>query len=239
MRALAGVAVLIACRGVVPPAAVPAHPANVSLGAAHVVPGEAMEFRVRMRGFPVGIVQTAIGRAGWVEGREAVVVKSRGTSGGLLALFSQLTWELETTLDVRRGLPIANVEESTLVVVDDTEHDRSSHQWSPDDEHHDIHSMVTALRGWRTSRPGVRAAWRVDLGGLDISGELWEAGREYLPAVKTRAVRYDGVALEKYRFAIWISDDTTRAPVAMQTETKWGMIAVDLVNYDPPGEHAP
>jgi hypothetical protein len=221
----------VGCTGMVAIAPKPGQ-TREPLGAALVIPGEAMEYRVHLRGFAIGLVQVAVGRAGWIAGREAIILRSHGTSSGLAALFSELTYELKTTLDVARGLPIENVEESTLVFGGETERERDEDTWSADDRHHDLHSIATAMRGWR-SRPGVRASFETRIGGARIEAEIWEAGREYLPAVRTRAVRYDGIALEKYRFAVWISDDALRVPVALEAETRWGTVAVKLVEYEP------
>jgi hypothetical protein len=47
-------------------------------------------------------------------------------------------------------------------------------------------------------------------------------------------VRYDGIAMDKYNFSVWISDDEARVPLLMRTETKIGSVAVEMVRYDPP-----
>jgi hypothetical protein len=229
------IVVVAGCAGVTVPAPpTAAHPTtSAALATAFCVPGETMEFRVALRGVTVGLVQVAVGRAGWVEGRPSVILRSRGTSGGLLAVFTQLTWELTTTLDTARALPIENTEESTLVFNGKTEHERDTDRWSDGNDRHDLHSVASVLRGWR-SRPGERAEITTKIGGAHIDAVVWDAGREFLASARSRAVRYDGLARSEYPFAIWVSDDGLRVPLRIAAATKWGQIEVQLVEYIPP-----
>jgi hypothetical protein len=225
------IAMIAACGGVVAPPP-PGGRATHALGPIHAIPGEGMEYRVRLRGLQVGLVQVGVGRVGQVDGREAIIVRSRGTSAGMLAVFSSLTWELTTTLDVQHGLPITSIEETTVVALGEHEHERTSHTWSPGDDRHDLHSAAAVLRGWKLPA-GAHAQLSVEIGGAHIPVDVWEAGHEYLAAAKARAVRYAGIAFGKFAFAVWISDDAARVPLAVTADTKWGLITVVLVEYDP------
>ncbi|MEO8698888.1 MAG: DUF3108 domain-containing protein [Kofleriaceae bacterium] len=232
MRWLA-IVVVAGCARVALPIAPDARPASAPLATAFVVPGEAMEFKVSLRGIALGTVQIAVGRAGWVDGRPAVILRARGASGGLLAAFTQLTWELTTTLDTARGFPIRNVEDSTVTFNGKTEHGRHEDSYFVGDDRHDLHSVACALRGWR-SHAGERATIQTKIGGARIDAVVWDAGREYLAAAHSHAVRYDGIARDEFPFAIWISDDGLRVPLAIRTETRWGRVDVQLVEYIPP-----
>lgn len=210
----------------------PAMSAQRSTGPVVAVPGEVMEYEIRLRGVAIGSLQVAVGRPGWVGGRAAVIVRSRGSSGGLLALFTKLTWELTTTLDLGRGLPIEATGESTVTFDGKTEHERISEHWSADDTHHDMHSLGATLRGWHLPA-GVKAALWFWLGGGHFQAVVWEAGRDYVAAAHARAVRYEGVVEEEYRFAVWVSDDALRVPVAVDANTKFGKVSAVLVDYEP------
>jgi hypothetical protein len=237
MRALP-VLVLVGCGAV---AATPAPQPTVENGTVVLdgpplaVPGEAMEYRVELRGMTVGRVQVALGQAGWIGDRPAVIVKARGTTAGLVAMLGDITWELTTTLDLERPLPISAVEEFRAIVGDEDEHDRDEDTWSEGDDHHNLHSAVCAIRRWR-SKPGQRTRFEVELVDLDLDVEMWEDGREYLASAKLPAVRYTGEVEDRYKFHAWISDDTARVPLGLRTESKLGEIAVELVDYDPPHE---
>jgi hypothetical protein len=196
------------------------------------VPGEAMEYQVALRGVTVGRVQVAVGQPGWIEGRHAIIVRSRGTSAGLLSLIKNLRWELTTTLDLATGLPIRELEESWLEADGEPEHDRSERDWGSD-RGYNLHAAAGALRGWR-SREGQRATFEVTIDHFAVDVELWDAAREWAPGAKQPAVHYDGIALDKYSFSVWISDDEARVPLRLATGTKWGDVTVELVDYDPP-----
>ena len=223
--ALAGCAVAAA------PAPAPKTAKRVS-GPIVAIPGELMEFEVRLRGVAIGTLQVAVGKPGWVQSRQAVIVKSRGSSGGLLALFTRLTWELTTTLDVKRGLPIEATGETTVTFDGKTEHEKVSEQWTDDDNAHDMHSFGATLRGWQLP-PRVPSTVSLWLGGGHFMLTVWEAVHEYAPAAHTRAVRFDGVAEEEFHFAVWISDDALRVPVAVEADTKWGKVSAVLIDYEP------
>ena len=199
------------------------------------VPGETMEFRVTLRGIAIGLVQTAVGKPGWVDGRRAIIVRSHGKTDGVLSLIGDLAWDLTTTIDLERGAPIDDHEESWLAFRDDHEHERTDHTWDADDRHHDIHSAVTAVRGWQ-AEVGQRAELDVAIAGARLRAGLWRAGSGYLASAKQPAVRYDGSVRDRFHFVAWLSDDAARVPLRLETESELGGIAVELVDYRVPAD---
>jgi hypothetical protein len=196
------------------------------LGTPLVVPGETMVFEISFRGLRVARVQVAVGQPGWVGGRRAIIVKSHGETDGLVAMLGGLDWLLETTIDLERGTPIESREHATITFRGKTE---NSDEHRTDDTH-TIHSAVTALRGWRSS-PDQHGQIELRIADARISLDVHEAGRDF---IDKPAVRYEGVARGKFPFKIWLSDDTARVPLRMQTSTKWGAIAIELVEYTAP-----
>lgn len=231
MRAFA-IAVLVGCTAAhaVPKQRV--HAAALA-GAMLAVPGETMEFRVSLRGVKVGLVQTAVGWPGVIGDRTAVIVRSRGKTDGLLSLFGDLTWELSSTIDTARGVPIEDHEEAWAQLAGDKEHHESRHRWDDGDHRHDIHSAVTAIRGWKSS-PGQRTEMEVEIGGGHFDVTMWHVGRAMM--MHQPAIRYDGLAADKVPFSAWVSDDTSRVPLRFAAQTEWGEIAVELVDYQIPSD---
>jgi hypothetical protein len=224
------VVLLAGCAGVAaaPPPPAPA-PVQHPLGAPLAIAGESMVFELTFRGIRAARVQVAVGQPGWVDGRPSIIVKSHGETDGLIALIGGLDWTLATTMDLERGTPLLVVEDAIVTFRGKTEtnHERST------DPRHSIHSAVCVLRGWR-SKPGQQASlvMRIDQAQIDL--QLQETAHEFLDGANKPAVRYEGVARGKFPFKIWISDDTARVPLRMETSTKWGDVAVELVEYNAP-----
>lgn len=213
------------CAGV-SAAPAPAPPVEHALGAPLAVPGEAMVYEVSLRGLHVARVQVAVGQPGWYEGKRAIIVKSHGETEGLIALLGDLDWTLETTVDLDRGLPLTSVEDAVVTFRGKT---RTAHDVATEDGH-DLHSSILALRGWRSSL-NQHTELDTEIAGAQIELELHDAGTEWLAKP---AVRYEGVAHDKFPFKFWVSDDTARVPLRMQTATKWGEVVVALVEYVAP-----
>lgn len=221
----------------VAPAATPA-PASkaaalqpaVRLARLHGNPGETMEFVITLRGITVGRVQTAVGQPGTIDGRSAVIVKSRATAEGMIAVFTEYLGELTTTLDLEAGVPIDMRKEEWIVFRGKRDHNEYHRTWE-DDGTHDFHSAAGVLRGWR-SRPGERGAARMWFGG-GVEVEVVDAGRMIFPTGNRPAVRYDGTVADR-RFTVWISDDAARVPLRMHATTKWGAVEAELVHYEAP-----
>jgi hypothetical protein len=198
------------------------------------VPDETMEFRAGFRGIHVGVVQTAIGRPGWIDNHHAIIVRSHGHSDGLVSMLGEIAWDLSTTIDLDAGHPIENREQAQISLAGQHEHHDNHHTWSTGDQRHDIHSVIGMLRGWQ-SRGSERMSAEVELGGGRFVVDVWNAGREYLPGPAKPAVRYDG-KVHQFPFAIWISDDAARVPLRFQTDTPVGSVVVELTDYQVRGE---
>lgn len=202
-------------------------------GALLGVPGETIEYKVAMRGFTLGNVVVGVGQIGEVAGHRAVIVSSRGTGSGAFALFSELTWELKTVLALDLGKALSEEEKVDVeLVVGHKEHEEHSRDLT-DDWTYNLHSAAGALRAWRSSI-GDSGAFDVRISDATISIELTDAARERVGDLP--AVRYDGKALDKYKLSVWISDDESRVPLKMVSQTKWGEIQIDMVSYDVAGE---
>lgn len=197
------------------------------------VPGESLEYRVALRGMTVGNVVVAVGEAGIVDERPAIIVRSRGTSGGVLSILSELRWELKTVIGLDDGSPISEEEITDATFAGKHEHDDQSRTWEAGDRELNIHAAAGALRAWR-SKPGEKLAFDVSIAGAHLPVALTDAGREYLAAAKLPAVRYDGIAAEKYAVSIWISDDVSRVPLRLEAASRWGKLQVELTSYDAP-----
>jgi hypothetical protein len=193
-----------------------------------VVPQETMQFQITFRGITVAQVQTAIGREGVVDGHRAVIIKSAGKSAGFIALLGSMRWELETTLDLDRGVPLHSHEEAWAEMAGQKEHDDDRHDWHEGDTRHDLHSAICTLRGWQGAPKDSREV-QIGLGGGHFSLEIARAGRGIV--VGRPAVRYDGIAAGESHFSIWLSDDAARVPLAAETETPLGGVAVELTDY--------
>lgn len=194
------------------------------------VPGETMEYQVDLRGLTVGRVMVAVGQPGWVGARPAIIVRSRGTSAGLLSTITDLRWELTTTLDLETGEVLHETGESWVTFNGKKDHDRFDRDGSSD---LNVHAAVGVLRAWR-SHVGERAKTDVTIESSTFGVEIWDESREFLGV--RPAVRYHGLAHDKFAFDVWIADDASRVPLRVRTETKWGTVEIELVHYDVPDE---
>lgn len=197
-------------------AAVATTAAPESLG---LSPGETMAFEVQLGGVLVGEAQLAVGEVGEVDGRRALVVKSRAATAGAAALVRKIVDEATTVIDVdaRRPLRVeSNVEmrgrqtttrttfAGSLVEVTSKRSDRPAPITVKLDTKatalHDAHTAMAQLRGWKGTRGAVRTVhvlggrtlWRVD---------VTYAGEETIGSAlgNRRATVYDGVSFRLKR----------------------------------------
>jgi hypothetical protein len=232
----------------------PAGGKPASYAGMHGIPGEAMEYRVSFRGMSVATVQVAVGRIGWLDEidprppqrawhgpqatphHRALQIVSRGHTVGLMTLLGDIDWSLETMLDLDAGRGVQSVEEATIVLAGERDHDKQTRRWGSGDVFDDLHSAAAKFRAWNP-RAGERLRLEVHIDRAHLRVEAWPAGREVISAPRPMpAIRYEGIAAEKARFAVWLSDDAARVPLRLRAESKWGSIAVDLVEYEPPAE---
>jgi Protein of unknown function (DUF3108) len=220
MKTCALLLVIAGCAGAeampAPQAAVAAAPQEKQLG---LHPGEAMTFQVQLGGVLVGEAQLAVGEIGVVEGRSALVVKSRAATAGAAALVRNIVDEATTLIDADTGQPISvetNVVmnekkitasatfSGTIATVTYRRNAEATPQTSKIDfrtnELHDAHTAMAQLRGWRatpgTTRTvfviGGRRLWRVD---------VKYAGEETIGSAlgNRRAVVFDGISYRAKR----------------------------------------
>jgi hypothetical protein len=152
-------------------------------------PGETMAYEVQLAGVLVGEAQLAVGTIGTIDGKQALVVKSRAATAGAAALVKKMVDESTTVIDVATGKPmqvdtlVVNGDKTTTVTakftgtVADIVYTRSGEKPQPSkidfktEAAHDMHTAMAALRGWRAV-PGItksvyiiggRRLWRIDL----------------------------------------------------------------------------
>jgi hypothetical protein len=172
-------------------------PQSAALGAQAIAeagiglhPGESMAFEVQLAGVLVGEAQLAVGEPGVVDGRRALVVRSRAATAGAAALVRKIVDEATSVIDAETGRPIsveANVEMgdkrtvssaafsgTTATVTYKRNTEAAPQTWKIDfgaNQLHDAHTAMAQLRGWHaapgTTRTvfvvGGRRLWRVDV----------------------------------------------------------------------------
>jgi len=210
-----------------PPPAAHARHAAIGTGVL-AVPDETMEMRATVRGIVFATVQTAIGEPGWVDGRRAIIVRSRGRADGFASLFGDFSWELQSTIDLDTGVPIEDREDAEATMAGKHEHHTDAHTWSDGEQRHDIHSAVGAVRAWH-SEPGLATELEVEVGGGRFTVDLADSGRETFGGKP--AVRYEGRGGDQ-SFVTWVSDDEARVPLAFRADTEVGKVSLELVAYD-------
>lgn len=204
---------------------------EAKLGAAHGVEGEQVEYEMQLAGLTVGRFQIAVGNRGVIDGRPAVIVRSKATLAGAGTLLGNVDWDLTTTIDIDTGFAIAQEEEVIVDAPWHRGHETNQRTWTPDQHHHNAHSAAGALRGWFTA-PGATDTTAITLldHGMDVS--ITDAARENVG--NTPSVRYDGVLRGTRPFSVWISDDTARVPLRMRLDSKVGTVEVSMVDYRVP-----
>jgi hypothetical protein len=233
MRALVLTLLLAACatRQVVtlqhdaPPAA------SAAMILPHAIAGERMEYEVTALGTVFGRIQTGVGVPGLVDGRPTLIVRSRGSTTGVLDLLGQLNWEMTTTIDLAAGYAVYETEDLTTTRRADGQQKRyhADRPFALSAQYHNAHSAIGVLRGWR-SQVGDELRLDVHFGDDLLVIELRDVGREIIGT--TPAVRYEGRAGGKWALTGWVSDDADRVPLRLRTETVVGAIQADLVRYE-------
>ncbi|MDX2089987.1 MAG: DUF3108 domain-containing protein [Kofleriaceae bacterium] len=175
-------------------------------------PGESMAFDVHLAGVLAGQAQLAVGDIGSVNGKEAIVVRSRAATAGAAAMIKQISDEATTVIDVASGRPMSldskiisgdkvttasatftgSVAEVLYKRPTDTE-PRSTKIDFGKTPVHDAHTAMAQLRGWKGTKGqsrtvyviGGRRLWRVD---------VTYAGEETIGSAlgNRRAIVYDG-----------------------------------------------
>jgi hypothetical protein len=214
MRQMIGLPVLaiVGCAGADAMTLAPA-PAAMPRDDLGLHPGETMAFEVHLAGVLVGEAQLAVGEIGIVDGKKAIIVKSRAATAGAAALLRKMSDEATTVIEADTGKPMSV---DTLVVNGDktitatakftgsvanityTRSGGRPHQSKIDfgtNTLHDAHTAMAQLRGWRaapgTTRSvfvvGGRRLWRVDVKYVGEETIGTSAGNR-------RAVIFDGLS---------------------------------------------
>lgn len=242
--------------------AAPTPPARVvATNEVGLVPGETMTFEVRLGGLVAGEAQLAVGDVGLVDGRRALVVRSRAATAGAAAMVKHVVDEATTTIDLDTGRPVkleTRVEvgdkKTTAVarfsgsVADVTYTDDKPHAYKIDFGKvtiHDTHSAMAQLRGWRAPRGttrsvfvvGGRRLWRVDVtyvGEETIGTAIGNRRVVHYDGASYRATAKLGVEPGKpaRTFSVWLSDDADRVPLKMAAKTELGEITMTLLEYN-------
>lgn len=217
------VAVLAGCAGCAGVDAMPAPPPAAAVSAHErqlgLYPGEAMAFQVQLGGVLVGEAQLAVGELGEVDGRSAIVVRSRAATAGAVALVRNIVDEATTVIDADTGRPLS-VETNAVMGAKRfaasatfrgnaaTVTFRRGAAATPQTGRidfganalHDAHTAMAQLRGWKAA-PGAtrtvfviggRRLWRVD---VTYAGEATIGSA----VGNRRAVMFDGIAYRARR----------------------------------------
>jgi hypothetical protein len=203
------------------------------LGPVHGVEREHVEYEVRLRGLVVGRIQIAVGDRGVVDGRPAVIVKSRATGAGLADVLGQFSWELTSTVDIDSGCVVEEDDDMSIEMMGKNHHHHRVRKLDRATCHRNIHASAGALRGWR-SRVGSQTNLDVSMDDFTFDVSLQDAARETIQTAlgSTPAVRYDGMLRGKYPISGWLSDEDARVPLRMRSGSKLGQIEMEIVSYD-------
>ena len=176
--------------------------------------GETMAFELQLGGVLLGEAQLAVGELGEVDGRRAIVVRSRAATAGAASLLGKVSDEATSVIDADTGRPISL---ATVFLKGDRRTEASAtfdggvaemtiqrHGEPAPRKHritaqahalHEAHSAIAQVRGWRAAPGAVRTVlviggrrmWRVDMKhvGVDTVGSALG---------NRRALVYDGTA---------------------------------------------
>jgi hypothetical protein len=87
--------------------ALPKLPAEtIEPGKTLYIPGETMSFEISLRGVTGGTAVVAVGEPGFIDGRSAIVVRSRVSSAGVIAAIKQVHDEIVTWVDLETGIVV-------------------------------------------------------------------------------------------------------------------------------------
>lgn len=188
-------ALVAACAGAEATPLLAQEPATSPVGARELGlhPGESMTYEVQLAGILVGDAQLAVGEIGVIDGKRAIVVKSRAATAGAAALVKQISDESTTVIDVETGQPIKvdmvavnGEKKATAAVTFDGKVATVTYQRSEEARTqilkfdakttvlHDMHTAMAAIRGWRATPGTVRTVHLI--GGRRI----WKIEMKYI-----------------------------------------------------------
>lgn len=200
-----------------------------------VIPGERASYLVHVLEVPVGTIDVDVSpverRAGVDVAWASTVIKSEG---GIVDMVTTIHDQASTCFDVSTALPVATRGSFVNLLsgrVDPFEDDEVAWAWT-DPIDHNGHTLLFSLRGW-DAEPGERATIELHSRNNTHTTELRFVGREELQTElgPWPTVRVDGRILrassdhEDFLFSLWMADDTTRAPLRLDSDTDIGLRA--------------
>ena len=181
--------------------------------------GETMSFEVQLAGVLVGEAQLAAGEIGDIDGRRAMVVRSRAATAGAAALVRKISDEATSVIDVETGRPISvetavdmkgkQVSTKTkftgsiaeVTITRDAEPKVSTMRIDAKTQIlHDAHTAMAQIRGWHATIGATRTVWV--LGGRRVwRVDVKVVGEETIQAHvgNRRALVIEGVAFRARR----------------------------------------
>ncbi len=206
-------------------------PGQPLAGVGFQVAPEELTMDLRLRGLSIGRLRVAVGEPGEIAGRRVVIVRSVVDSAGLLSLVKDLTWELETTLDLDSGFPIEESSRYSARVDGADERGADSRSFRAGEMLHNFHSMALAVRGWNPD-DGDRVELRVNIFGR-FRVRLHMAGRAYDRGFGRPVVRFDGSARigRDHAFSVLVTDDASRVPLRVEFDSELGRFSAVLIRY--------
>ncbi|MEJ7603698.1 MAG: DUF3108 domain-containing protein [Kofleriaceae bacterium] len=181
-------------------------------------PGETMTFEVQLAGVLVGEAQLAVGEIGEVEGKRAIVVRSRAATAGAAALLKKISDEATSVIDAETGRPISvetavdmNGKQITTkarfagkqVDVEIKRGDATptlTRINAKTEIMHDAHAAMAQVRGWRATTGATRTLWV--LGGRRVwRVDVKLVGEETIGSQlgNRRALVFEGVSFRARR----------------------------------------
>ena len=221
-------------------------PASVLGERPMVIPGEEAIYLLHVLEMPIGKIEMRVGNVGERDGRAVAWVSTVIETEGLLEMITALRDEVSTLLDVGTGRPIATRGTFVELLTGRPDPDEGVEApWGyPEPDHHNGHTLILALRGWNAV-PGSRAVTTLHSRTNSNQTEVVFVGGEDLQtSVGTwPAVRVDGTIFgassegEPFHFSMWMTDDTSRAVLRLDSDTDVGLVAsARIVDYVAPVE---
>ncbi len=207
-------------------------PAALEVSQTFFIPGEVMRFQLSLRGVVGGETTVAVGLPGEIDGRRAIILRSRVESAGVVALIREIRDEVITWIDLDEGIPIrlhADVKFGKKESIIDTdfnggepgafaiEYERKGQTkrtylqaMPPDQSAHDIHSIMGVVRAW-DAQPGTHAYFYVLAGRRLWLNTIRLTERETIRTALGRfpAIRIDGIAKRMTR---QLAENTRKKP---------------------------
>lgn len=200
-----------------------------------LIPGERAEYLLSVLEVPVGGIHVDLGPIEVRDGRAVVWVTTLITSaGGIVDLVTTIRDEVSTCIDLETGIPVATRGSFVNLLsgrVDPEEHVEKP--WGYQDRDHvNGHTLLLSLRGW-DGAPGDRAHTtllsRTNTNEVDlvfVGAEMLATELGSWPTVRVDGTIHGGASDgDPFHFSLWMTDDTSRAPLRLDSDTDIGLVA--------------